>query len=113
MGQKATLSESEQLEAIKTRVGEIVAKCLQTLSVEACTISSDLVALQLRLEAAGSAAEIDDIRSARWFRAKDQLSVAREIYCFICRTTTGSDSLSIPLVDTDESGESLFDKNSD
>ncbi len=82
---EANLTDRQRLDDLRTRLEGLVRDRMGTLSEEASTIAADLEALGIRLSDSGHLAQIEDIRSARWYRCKDQLLLARTIYGYVCR----------------------------
>lgn len=77
-------TDRQRLEEIRGLLRDFVVDRMRAVHSEAVAISSDLDALRLRIEAHGHAAEIEDIKSARWYRTKSQLLVGKKLYAAVC-----------------------------
>ncbi len=78
------VTPESKLEVIHSRLKDMVLNRMLAMVEESQTIASDMDALRLRVKTLGQRAKIEDIRSARWYRTRDQLVLARDMYRFVC-----------------------------
>lgn len=81
---------------------------MSAMAEETQTIASDMEALRLRILADGHNASIEDIRSARWYRTRDQFVLARDLYKFVCGVV-GEPEMPVLLTTDEDSDEVMTD----
>lgn len=91
----------EQLGAIAARLEELIVDRMCALEQESLAVSSDLEALHLRLRKHGHQTDIEDIKTARWWKTKHELVIARLMYGFVCQVS-GSPERTLSMVSVDE-----------
>jgi hypothetical protein len=91
-----------QIRALDAMVRKMMQDLMETLRNEAATISNDMDALVVRLEQGGHEAELEDIKSARWYRASAQLSIMKRYYGAFCAITKEEGGIvMLPIEDAD------------
>jgi hypothetical protein len=95
-GAERHLSESEKFILLKRKVEELIMNRMQLLADEASVMASDMQALVGRLMTEGHLAQIDDLRTARWYKTASQLKAYRDVYTMVC-TLLGTPMRSVHL----------------
>ena len=98
-----SMTYRQRLEMIRTRLKDLVMDRMSAVAEEAATISSDMDALRLRIERHGDDATIEDIRTARWWRTRDQYALARQMFHYVSEVM-GVAVVPVRLID-DRSGD--------
>lgn len=78
------LSDREKLDRIQCLLKKFLQERVTRLALEASKISSDLEALWLRLETAGSGINVADISSYCCLETRGEFLAARAIYLLVC-----------------------------
>ncbi len=100
------ITAEAKLDAIHARLKEMVLNRMSAMAEETQTIASDMDALRLRIKSSGHRANIEDIRSARWYRTRDQFVLARDLYRFVCGVL-GEDEAAIWLAEYEEPDDAV------
>ncbi len=93
-----TITSDKQLEQQLLMLERAVVDCMRVLRNEARTISADMEALALRIEDQGSAAILDDIRTARWYKTAHRFELLKNLYHTSC-AIAGRTPLNLKLLD--------------
>lgn len=98
-------TDAEKIEVFHRLLGDLIHNRMIVLRDEAATISNDMEALVGRLQDEGHSADLQDIRSARWYRTAAQLAVLKKLYSSWCQVTGRPATAVILSFDDDEQSE--------
>lgn len=74
------MTDKDRFELMRSRIKDLLINRIQLLRIEAHTIQTDMEALMFRLNKEGSAAQLADVKTARWYRTASQVTVLQQLF---------------------------------